>query len=537
MNNAAAGEMTISGGTFEGNNRAITNDNKLTLNNVNVTAGSGSSKNDVNTTGEMILTGTNNLNNDITGSGSIENRGVLNLTGDNSQYTGEYLQAQGTTNVNDGKFFSGTSTISGGTLNWLISNPIEDTAKLTVSGNGTKLNIGNDTKNTTLTIQNGSSIANEAQIAIAAGSTLGVDNNGTVNIISGPLKIAADSSIKNDANVIIANNSTLKVTGGGLQQISGTSIFKDNSSLYFGAGTSELNVDNLTMDGSSLLNVMNGKLNTSNITNMTVNGKNDVSINITPRDWTHDKFVVDTLKSDSKGTVNISDFDFLGYALIDRHIKMQIFDVKSIQNVKFDTTDKEIFTPIGWYDLKSVGAGYFTSNMVRYNPLVFRGQVATQAMYNNQLAIDDMLLNHLSLQSERLLAQGHNANKYAINSSQFAPYQYKKEDGGLWFKSYVNFETLSLTRGLHVNNNAYGSIVGADFPVVNMKNGWKFMPTAFIAYNGFHQTFSKVAMYPNGGQGGFMGTFMKDDFIGSVLAYGGGYSNEMSVARFKDYSF
>ncbi len=48
---------------------------------------------------------------------------------------------------------------------------------------------------------------------------------------------------------------------------------------------------------------------------------------------------------------------------------------------------------------------------------------------------------------------------------------------------------------------------------------------------------AKVGMYQNGGQGGFMGTFMKDDFIGSVLAlYGGGYSNEMSVAGFNDYS-
>lgn len=1011
-----AGEMTISNSKFSGNTSAIKNTNKLTLNNVTVEAGSGSVKNDINTTGELTLTGTNNLNSDISGSGSITNQGTVNLTGDNSQYAGTYTQAQGTTNVNNGKFFGGESTITGGTLNWLTSNDIEDTAKLVVSGNGTKLNVGNAANNTTLTIKNGSSIANEAVIAIAKDSILGVDangtvninnndvwngkvevtdgilnisdrdgngqfvanggevnlnsgnlyiaegskivgdgsnpavtiadktnlnitggdvtlnsndtwtgavnvgsgnlvidnvtsngvinadgkdstvtlktggnlnigkgsaiteavtvalenntvttisdkgglalntgdswlgdivvnkdglltvnniasngkltaNNGTVNVKSGALEIAADSSIKNDANVIIANNSTLKVnggdvelngddwkgtvevtsgqldlsgynntnkkngkfiakeggtvninqgtltvakgseiagvsddvatsssvkikdgtelliaggkvtldandlweglvtmtsgtlnieardsnkgvlhadagnlnfstgtltiengsyidldvkvalpensvidikkggtvaindndiwdgeitlnggvlnygtthsgtltantgdmnllsgsilniqipsqvadevnvdiqknalvnirngaefnldskdkwsgminngggtlttsqltnstgSGGGLQQTAGTSIFKDNShisitdansyirggavqildnsSLYFGAGTAELNVDNLTMDGNSLLNVMNGKLNTSNITNMTVNGKNDVSINITPRDWTHDKFVVDTLKSDSKGTVNISDFDFLGYAPIDRHIKMQIFDVKSIQNVKFDTTDKEIFTPIGWYDLKSVGGGYFTSNMVRYNPQVFRGQVATQAMYNNQLAIDDMLLNHVSLQSERLLAQGHNANKYAINASQFAPYQYKKEDGGLWFKSYVNFETLSLTRGLHVNNNAYGSIVGADFPVVNMKNGWKFMPTAFIAYNGSHQTFSKVGMYQNGGQGGFMGTFMKDDFIGSVLAYGGGYSNEMSVAGFKDYS-
>lgn len=41
-------------------------------------------------------------------------------------------------------------------------------------------------------------------------------------------------------------------------------------------------------------------------------------------------------------------------------------------------------------------------------------------------------------------------------------------------------------------------------------------------------------MYQNGGQGGFMGTFMKNDFIGSVLAYAGGYANEMNVAGFTD---
>lgn len=56
------------------------------------------------------------------------------------------------------------------------------------------------------------------------------------------------------------------------------------------------------------------------------------------------------------------------------------------------------------------------------------------------------------------------------------------------------------------------------------------MPTAYIGYNGAHQTFNGVGMYQNGGQGGLMGTFMKDNFIGSVVAYGGGYNNEMSVA-------
>lgn len=90
-------------------------------------------------------------------------------------------------------------------------------------------------------------------------------------------------------------------------------------------------------------------------------------------------------------------------------------------------------------------------------------------MYNNQLVIDDMLLNHVSLQSERFLAQGQNANKYAAVLPQFAPYQYKQEDGGLWFKSYATFETLAMTHDLNVGNNAYGYLMGADFPVVNLK--------------------------------------------------------------------
>ena len=126
-----------------------------------------------------------------------------------------------------------------------------------------------------------------------------------------------------------------------------------------GGATAELNVDNLTMANNSLLNVMNGKLNTSVAENMIVNDRNNVAINISPRDWKNDVFVIDNLKSDSQGTLNVSDFDFLGLCPIDRHIKLQIFDAKNITNVNFDATDKQIFTPIGWYDLRSAGGGYY----------------------------------------------------------------------------------------------------------------------------------------------------------------------------------
>ena len=286
------------------------------------------------------------------------------------------------------------------------------------------------------------------------------------------------------------------------------------------------------MTNNSALNAMNSVLNKYQISNnMIVEGKNNLSIDIDGRNKVGDAFIINNLTSNTNGTLNVADFNFIGLAPIDRQFKIRVFDANSINDkVNFTSTDKEIFTPIGYYNLQSAGGGWYTSNMTRYNPQVFRGQVATLASFNNQLMIDDMLLNHVTLDSERLLAQSKNANIYASTLPQFAPYQYKKEDGGLWYKSYVNFENLSLTQGLKVGNNSYGSLVGADFPVIKLKHGWRLMPTAYIGYNGAHQTFNGVGMYQNGGQGGLMGTFMKDNFIGSVVAYGGGYNNEMSVA-------
>jgi hypothetical protein len=86
-----------------------------------------------------------------------------------------------------------------------------------------------------------------------------------------------------------------------------------------------------------------------------------------------------------------------------------------------------------------------------------------------------------------------------------------------------------MTQGFRVGNNAYGSIIGADFPLVDLKNGWKLVPTAYIAYNGGHQHFNGVSMYQNGAQLGAMGTAYKGNLISSLLGYAGGYGNDMSV--------
>lgn len=453
--------------------------------------------------------------------------------------------------IGDNDIWNGEVSLAGGTLNYerTVSTSSTMTGDLiATSGN---LNL---LKDSYINIKSPSNIAQAVSVDIQKGATVEISNGAEFNLDSndkwnGLIKNELDGILKTD-NV---NNSAF---GGMLQQNKGVSIFDNNSNItidgkdsYILGGTVEIKngsalnigsgvadnhffVSDLNMTNNSALNAMNSVLNKYQISNdMIVEGKNNLSIDIDGRNKVGDAFIINNLASNTNGTLNVADFNFIGLAPIDRQFKIRVFDANSINDkVNFTSTDKEIFTPIGYYNLQSAGGGWYTSNMTRYNPQVFRGQVATLASYNNQLMIDDMLLNHVTLDSERLLAQSKNANIYASTLPQFAPYQYKKEDGGLWYKSYVNFENLSLTQGLKVGNNSYGSLVGADFPVIKLKHGWRLMPTAYIGYNGAHQTFNGVGMYQNGGQGGLMGTFMKDNFIGSVVAYGGGYNNEMSVA-------
>lgn len=453
--------------------------------------------------------------------------------------------------IGDNDIWNGEVSLAGGTLNYERTESTSSTMTGDLIATSGNLNL---LKNSYINIKSPSNIAQAVSVDIQKGATVEISNGAEFNLDSndkwnGLIKNELDGILKTD-NV---NNSAF---GGMLQQNKGVSIFDNNSNItidgkdsYILGGTVEIKngsalnigsgvadnhffVSDLNMTNNSALNAMNSVLNKYQISNdMIVEGKNNLTIDIDGRNKVGDAFIINNLTSNTNGTLNVADFNFVGLAPIDRQLRFRVFTANQIDDkVNFTATNKEIFTPIGYYNLQSAGGGWYTSNMTRYNPQVFRGQVATLASFNNQLMIDDMLLNHVTLDSERLLAQSKNANIYASTLPQFAPYQYKKEDGGLWYKSYVNFENLSLTQGLKVGNNSYGSLVGADFPVIKLKHGWRLMPTAYIGYNGAHQTFNGVGMYQNGGQGGLMGTFMKDNFIGSVVAYGGGYNNEMSVA-------
>ena len=421
--------------------------------------------------------------------------------------------------------------------------------------------------------------------AIVAAITLdGADNwNGDINL--------SNASTADNKNVSLTLTGVTKTTGANptfdntgsspyYSQTGGSLALTNNTKLSM-TDSSLISGGNLTVDTNSTFNSLSNAFSVANLTNAgLVNGINggyenyavstgfyagdslgdkqgDFTTDLYARCNINKNFKYDSYGSDSAtiyasdpskyGILNVSDWtlngDIYGWdAPIDRSYNLnKLFrgSVAAGHTIDFTSTNKEVFTPIGWYGLHSAGGGNYTFDLNRYNPGVFRGQVTTIAQYQNQLMIDDMLFNHT------MLDQGFKGNDYissnpnrlASATDLYPPYQYSRKDGGVWVKTYGTFEKLNMNHGLNVGNNAYGTLIGVDFGLKDLKHGWQFMPTAYIGYNGAHQYWNGYGAYQNGGQLGVMGTWYKDNFMIGALAYGGVYGNDMSTPRGDDTAF
>lgn len=498
----------------------------------------------------MNLIGNNNLDlkADITGSsGDINKQGYGNVifSGETGSYKGNLtINNSGDLTFTDENGFGGSlifGDIEGKQIG-IIADKIIGTTTLDRDADITystyrdvDLVIGN-----TVEVTKGSITA-----AARPGQNVTFDNNAIASE-SGAIK-ASGQNVTFGYGAEAKNGGTVDITA--VEQAVMNNVKADNATVITTANSTEFkNLDltnsdlfinkngfvaeNLNIDGNSTIHVMNGTIASSSTGNINFNDDStaNFTIDISARDWNSDKFLIAGISEN--GTLNVSDFQFINKCPIDRNIALKIFETPE-QNITFSATDKEIFTPIGYYKLFSQGGGDYTSTLVKYNPQVFRGQVATVANFQNQLVVNNLLFDHSQEINMQYLAE-KNGNKYAAAYPQFAPYQYNKKDGSIWFKSFGTFERLGMTQGLNVNNNFYGTLIGADFPALELKKGWTMLPTAYIGYLGAHQTFANMGMYQNGGQLGAMATFMKNDFLGSVLAYGGGYGNEMNVAGYTD---
>jgi len=499
----------------------------------------------------------NDTQSSIYGQGAINHTSAGTVEILNNQlshhYTGTYTQSgSGTTRLDNSNMFYNFD-IQSGTLD--VENQslvvIDDTTKQKIH-DGANVILGN---NGMLWVESGSNQAIKKDV------NLDISETGVIYINTGEVVVDANDDWKgrilneasgkltldgiNNANTALnytqSNSGTLNLVnqsdfiyGNDSFKVNGGNVILNNSRLSFAPeAISGFSASNINMENNSTLNLLNGKADNLSIENLNVTDTNNIAVDVSSKGGSLDLITISD-ELTGEGTINISDYNFDSVP-VDTNVNLQVFNIEgTASNVNFTATDKQYATPLGNYQLFSQGGGAYQARLVSFNPQIFRGQVATLAAYNNQLLVDDVLTNHINLHSEKIIANSKNANKYAAILPQFAPYQYSAEDGGLWVKSYATFEKLSMTNHLNVGNNAYGTLIGADMPAIDLSAGWRFIPTAYIGYNGANQHFNGVSMYQNGGQGGVMGTFLKNNFIGTILAYGGGYYNNMSVSGYRD---
>ena len=564
----------------------------LTINNGSVSLGSSDSSSDNLNSGTMNLTTNGNLSlNNITTEKTNINAtgGTLQLSGveldnekDNIEF-GSNVTFNGDVNITKGNVeIDSTDTLTTGTIT--LNQADGATATLGVDGLRTDavnldlqegtlniINNGLELNNTSDVIQkeiitnvDGNLTINEGKVLLNEDDSwksgiVSVSSNGKLQFENFEATSNSDTTLKMDGAGSVTELLSSTVTFGNAENISdGTIAIDYDSGILIQSGS--YNLSDMKTSGS--ISTINGGYENHTADTMTILNNTTPSV-ISNNDIAGDGFAAfgvdlyarnanklqnsdvfkgdDLTLSDTNGTgeVYIADYVLNGKlnrsdAPIDRYYNFKIFDYENIDpNITISATDKETFTPIGYYRLFSNGDGSYTLGLTRYNKQVFRTQATTLAQYNNQLAIDDMVTSHHTLFGERKLAHA-SYNRFASATPNLGPYQYSQQDGGLWFKSYADLERLSMTQDLNVHNTAYGAIIGADFPIVNLKGGWKFIPTPYIGYNGAHQSFNDVSAYQTGGQLGFMGTFMKNHFISSHTIYGGGYYNEMHVDNVLD---
>ena len=512
-----------SAGNISGGQGILISSLGYTLNNAgSITSNSALTKFNIVDTDKIVVLFQGNSSDASSQTNTVINSGTI---GNTSVATA--IQATGETSITN----SGTIT---GNLSFIDG-------KATITATAGIINTGN-IGGTIMTKTGTTTDISLTDVTITGGSAANSINNiGRLNINAADVKVGGVTQVSSGILNVNSNTATFGNTVGDTVGVTGTNsrLISAGTTTFNGAVTISGGILSLygtatmpSLSAGSTLDMQNGAINTVTSGNTTLTDNVNLYIDATGN--SNDMF-------NTTGTLTTNNHDFILKSInLISTPQTSSFTLNNVikagsvvGTILIDTTQAStVSTAIGTYTLSSSGGSIF-GNLSSFNPQVFRGQVATEASYANQLTTNNVLFDHIGLISEQLLSE-EKPNVYANENPLFAPYQYSKKDGGIWYKAYGNLERLQLSQGINTQNNMWGSLVGADFPLMKLKNGWSLLPTAYIGYTGAYQTFGGVNMYQNGGQGGIMETFYKGDFITSLLANVGGYGNDMSLQGTKD---
>lgn len=349
--------------------------------------------------------------------------------------------------------------------------------------------------------------------------------DGTTNILSG---IKGGGTIaKNDSGVLNLGGINKDFTGD-FNFNGGTVNLLANSS-YF-------NAQNTNFGDNINFNMLNNSIDNVNFGNLTLSGKTNISADVNFNNNTMDRISASSINGSGSLFVNRLGFegapqsDFISIPFADSVLKNYVH-----------YTPSTIKTPIYNYSSSYDSAdGNFEFIRGGLNSSVYVPAVATQlAGYFNQLDTYRNVFSNLDMvmitspEVKRGYA-GRNKIAYGNRNFTFSPIYMPEQRGGIWFKPYSMFENVPLRNGPRVSNVSYGSLVGGESPLQELKNGWYALYGAYASYNGSHQAFSGNSIYNNGGLIGADAAFYKGKFFSLWTANVGANAAEATTEFGRD---
>ena len=541
VNNGTITQTTVTNdGTWTNNNDIIASISNKS--NGEMTSNADNLKGAVTNAGHVILTGGENKN-------TITGDGTTTFTG-NSKNSGDITQKSV---VNDGTLVN-NSNIK--TTDGLTNN---SDAKLTNNGtvdgdlinNGTAINNGSikgDVIN-----NNGADLTNNSKLDTKLTNDGKVTNKGVItavveNLSNGEIttKIATltSDSINNDGTIkyVDSGATVVDVKGNGRVELrnenNGTVVLNnnlDNNTLALYNGTlvfgNQKEVAGFEANGGNI-HSGNGKIDTINLGNVTINKKTGLKLDFRLDDESSDKFLNNGVTNNG-GSINVTGVNITGKTTKD-YIRVHLGDTTTLgrKNVTSDTFKlPRILTPIRYLD-GNVSGGWLTyagtGNQYRdFNPAVMASSVAQQIggfLTQSQTLQDSFFhMNRYTKYTSSQRMEAETINNYALSEGApvYRTSAIPETSQAMWTKPYTTFEKVKLKGGPGVSNVAYGALYGGDTDLYNLKHGYKGVVSAFVGYNGNHMSYDGISMNQQGGTLGVTGTLYKGNFFtGLTLSAG-----------------
>lgn len=166
--------------------------------------------------------------------------------------------------------------------------------------------------------------------------------------------------------------------------------------------------------------------------------------------------------------------------------------------------------------------GFKSTN--RFSPAVLTSSVGAQVgAYLSQVNVnEEVFANYdsiMALSTADRIAYKYR-NRYAIQDvvGEYRKPELLESSKGMWYRPYTTFESVNLSNGPMITSIGYGMLAGGDSGIISLKRGWDAVYSAYIGYNGSHQSYSNVGIDQNGGVLGIGAMFFRDKFFGGLTA-------------------